>query len=272
MPNDIREMREAAVKKAPNLVPCGGARLQPFPSRLKVRNTERNGQQYKELDGYASTTERGYEMWDMFGPYTEIVSAGAFDKTLAANPDVAFLVNHRGVTMARTVNGSLELSADETGLRSLAYLNPKRQDVRDLILAIDDGDITEMSFAFMITDGQWSPDYTEYRINEVDLDRGDVSAVNYGANPYTSIAARSHEILETLERLPTGAARAAIERLQHRNDLEIQVESEISDATPTNASDKTAPEAERMDEKPTKQGRSTLLIAQLLLAEEEDEN
>jgi hypothetical protein len=68
----------------------------------------------------------------------------------------------------------------------------------------------------------WSPDYTEYRIQEVDLDRGDVSAVNYGANPYTSIAARSREILDALDRLPAGAARAAMDRLTKRGDLPIE--------------------------------------------------
>jgi hypothetical protein len=32
-----------------------------------------------------------------------------------------------------------------------------------------------MSFAFRIKEGRWSPDYSEYRINEYDIDRGDVS-------------------------------------------------------------------------------------------------
>ena len=30
-----------------------------------------------EFVGHASVYERGYEMWDMFGPYTEIVAEGA---------------------------------------------------------------------------------------------------------------------------------------------------------------------------------------------------
>ena len=47
--------------------------------------------------------------------------------------------------------------------------------------------IDEMSFMFRITAGHWSPDYTEFRINAVDINRGDVSAVNFGANPTTSV-------------------------------------------------------------------------------------
>jgi HK97 family phage prohead protease len=197
----------------------GPARLQPFAAQeLRAKLIEHEGQERYQLDGYATVFERGYEMWDFFGPYTEIVSAGAADATLAADPDVAFLVNHRGVTMARTTSKTLLLEADALGLRPRAYVNPKRQDVRDLVVAIDDKDITEMSFAFLIDDGEWSEDFTTYRINAFNLDRGDVSAVNYGANPYTSIAARSREVLADLDHLPAGAQRAAYERLARRLD------------------------------------------------------
>jgi hypothetical protein len=110
-----------------------------------------------------------------------------------------------------------------TGLQSRAFLNPERQDVKDLVHAIRDNDITEMSFAFRIDDGTWNDDFSEFRIRKVDLDRGDVSAVNYGANPYTSIAARSSELLRDLDRLPVGAARAALERLQARRELQPTV-------------------------------------------------
>ena len=51
---------------------------------------------------------------------------------MAKSPDVSFLVNHKGVTMARTKNGSLQLSKDSHGLHVHAFLNADRQDVRDL--------------------------------------------------------------------------------------------------------------------------------------------
>jgi hypothetical protein len=37
----------------------------------------------------------------------------------------------------------------------------------------------------------WSPDWMQYRIEEVDLHRGDVSAVNFGANPFASSGTRA---------------------------------------------------------------------------------
>jgi HK97 family phage prohead protease len=223
--------REAAQQRAQSLgasgrhpepaqAPAGAARQLPFEAtELRAQLVERDGKQFYRVDGYASVVERGYEMWDFFGPYEEIVDARAFDATLAASPDVAFLVNHKGVTMARTTNGTLELSADSLGLRSTAFLNPDRQDVRDLVSAITDKLITEMSFAFMLNDGAWNESFDQFRIMETDINRGDVSGVNYGANPYTSIAARSREIMRDLDHLPAGAARAALARLQHREDL-----------------------------------------------------
>lgn len=200
----------------------GAARACPFPASLRAKMEDRNGQQLYHLTGIASVTDKPYEMYDMFGPYEEIVAREAFTDTLATNPDVAFLVNHKGVTMARTTNGSLELAMVSEGLGMDAWVNPKRTDVKDLVTAIDDGHIDQMSFAFMLEEGWWSDDFSTFKITKLSIDRGDVSAVNYGANPYTSIAARSMGILADLDRMPAGMARAALSRLQGRPDLTPQ--------------------------------------------------
>lgn len=214
--NRMLQRRAAAVQANPGQVPNGVARSHAFGVEMRATKHIFNNQERYKVEGYASVVEKKYRMWDMFGEYDEIVSQGAFDETLSKNPDVAYLVNHRGVTMARTVNGSLELKADGKGLFTVAYLNPKRTDVADLVTAIEDRDVTEMSFAFRIDDGEWNEDYTEYRINKVDLDRGDVSAVNYGASPHTSVSARQAEVLSDFEKLPEGAQRAAFAHLQQR--------------------------------------------------------
>jgi HK97 family phage prohead protease len=250
---DVAALRAEAASKAPNAVPCGVARSQPFAGQFRAQMSKRDGKDMYQVEGYATVYEQPYEMWDMFGPYMEVVSAGAGAQSLAAGPDVAFLTNHRGVTMARTTNGSLLLSEDDTGLATEAWLNPARQDVKDLVIAIDDKNVTEMSFAFMIELGQWSPDYQEYRIVRYEIDRGDVSAVNYGANPYTSVAARAREILADLDHLNPGAARAALERLQHRADL-------------SGATTILSPPANQPDG--VKHGRSTALVAHLMLADD----
>jgi HK97 family phage prohead protease len=134
---------------------------------------------------YASVTETAYDMWDMFGPYTEEIASTAFDQTLAADPDVAFLLNHGGMTLARTASGTLTLGADDTGFWYEPRLDPQNSVVRDVMSGVRRGDLSESSFAFRIIRGTWSPDWTAYRIEQVDIDRGDVSIVNFGANPAT---------------------------------------------------------------------------------------
>jgi HK97 family phage prohead protease len=186
------------------------------------------------LSGIASVTGITYEMWDMFGPFDESVRKTAFDNTLAAEPDVAFLVNHKGLTMARTIampgkQPTLLLGMrsgtkpEDNGLGMDSYVNPRRTDVTDLVTAVDDGQITEMSFAFMIVEGYWSEDFMSFEIAEVDIDRGDVSAVNYGANPYTSIEGRQQEILDEVRMLPAGAAEAAFRELAARADVDLDI-------------------------------------------------
>jgi HK97 family phage prohead protease len=188
-----REAADKLGRSARRHAPAGvqERELPPMPAEMRAQTVTRDGKQFLKLDGYASAYERAYEMFDFFGPYTEVVSVGAGSDSLASAPDVAFLINHRGLPLASTRAGTLELAEDDTGLRSVSFMNPKRQDAADLYAAVDDGDVTEMSFAFRIVQGAWSPDYTEYRIQTYDLDRGDTSAVTYGANPHTSIQARA---------------------------------------------------------------------------------
>lgn len=223
------------------------------PAQLRAKKVERDGKQFFLLEGYFTVYERGYEMWDWAGPYTEIVSAGAGERTLRASPDVVFLVNHAGLAMARTVADTLQLWSDDVGCGNRAWLNPQRQDVKDLVASVEDGVTTEQSFAFMIESGQWSPDYMEFRINDFEIDRGDTSAVNYGASPHTSVAARSREILDALDYLPAGAVRVAMDRLAARED-----------APPADPAPEPAPEPEPAPvAQPT--GRSVaLLLAQLV--------
>lgn len=148
---------------------------------------------------FASVTEAPYEMYDMFGPYTEVVMADAFDATVAADPMVEFTLNHGaggGLPMAHTRNGTLELSvikgAEVNGLWYDASVDPTRNDVSDMLKAMERLDLAESSFKFRIVRGQWSPDWMEYHILEVDIDRGDVSAVNFGANPHTAADMLKH--------------------------------------------------------------------------------
>jgi HK97 family phage prohead protease len=220
-------------------LPCGEAKREDvkFHSEFRAELVEKDGQEYYMVEGYASMVEKPYEMWDMFGPYDEVVSRTAFDATLAAKPTVVFRFNHGGMAMASTANGRLELEADTLGLRNRAWINPNRTDVRDLLTAIEDRDVTEQSFMFMITNGEWNDDFTEFRIHEVDLDRGDVGPVTYGANPNTLIAARAGEFLSAIPDMPVLAAREAMSRLSQRADIAPKIAPEpVEDDSPGGSS------------------------------------
>lgn len=183
-----------------------------FPVTLEVR-AKKGATGVSTIEGYASVTESPYEMWDMFGPYSEVLRVGAFAKTLAETPQVQLLLNHSGLSMAYTQAGTLRLSEDSTGLHMEADVNTKRSDVSDMLLALEEGSVDEMSFAFRVTRQMWSPDYDQRDIIEVDLHRGDVSVVNFGANPATSVGAMR---AADFDRLGDDDARALMELLQRR--------------------------------------------------------
>jgi len=149
------------------------------------------------LTGHASVVDTPYEIYG--GPpygWIEIVDSAAFDKTLRERPDVQLLINHGGMPLARTKSGTLTLSLDQIGLAVAAGLEPRSTTVQELALAMDRGDIDEMSFAFRVLRQEWNEDYTERRILEVSIHRGDVSVVNYGANPATSATLRARALAD----------------------------------------------------------------------------
>ena len=161
------------------------------PSRLELRSSESGSLVF---EGWASAYESPYEMYDFFGPYTEVVSDGAGAKSLTRSDlEVPLVLAHDQLRrIARTTNGTLVLDEDGRGLHVLAPdLDPDDADVAYIAPKLRKGLIDEMSFAFRIVRGVWSPDYTEYRIEEFDLHRGDVAVVGFGANPATAAGLRS---------------------------------------------------------------------------------
>ena len=134
------------------------------------------------------------------GWYTERIMAGAFTKTLREKPDVQFLLNHTGLPLARTTNSTLTLRETDDGLEYDAVTDSDDPDAQTVARKINSGLMDQCSFAFRVTRQNWSEDYDVREITEVDLNRGDVSVVNYGANPNTSVVMRS--LLQDLGELP----------------------------------------------------------------------
>jgi HK97 family phage prohead protease len=159
---------------------------------------------YVHFVGLASAYNTPYEMYDEFGPYTEIVMPGAGARSLARpNLDVTLNIGHDQMRkLARTTNGSLKLSETSEGLTVDApQLDLNDPDVAYIVPKLRSGLITEMSFAFRDMVGVWSDDFTTYRMTSYELHRGDVALVGYGANPHTSANLRSGRELISLEEI-----------------------------------------------------------------------
>ena len=151
------------------------------------------------LDGYASVFDHPYDVYGgpAGGGWTEIVARAAFDATLREKPDLHLLINHEGMPLARTKSGTLQLSTDRKGLRVKAPdLDRRDPDVQRLEVKMERGDMDEMSFAFRVKKDAFDEEKSERTLQEVSLHKGDVSVVNFGANPATSANLRG--ILQSL--------------------------------------------------------------------------
>jgi HK97 family phage prohead protease/HK97 family phage major capsid protein len=148
------------------------------------------------------------------GYFNERIARGAFDGVM--EDDVRLLINHAGVPLARTTNGTLDLEVDDNGLRYTARLADTTEG-RDLYKLIKRGDISQSSFAFTIEDEEWDRKQNLRTIKRMGS-LLDVSPVTYPAYPTTTVAARmaaaqpdpgdevAEEIVEAIEETPVATA------------------------------------------------------------------
>jgi HK97 family phage prohead protease len=182
-------------------------------SRSKMKKIERRTFTVKDVE--ARQTEdgtmrlRGYAA--VFNdpsvpmPFVETIASGAFRKTLSETPDVRLLINHEGLPLARTKNGTLTLTEDDRGLFMDAVIADTNEG-RDLYKLVERGDIDQMSFAFRVIRQKWNDDRSVRTLTEVSLADGDVSVVTYPAYPTTSVEARE-------------ALRSAIEAIKEGREI-----------------------------------------------------
>lgn len=145
--------------------------------------------QTAHFSGYASTTNQPYDVTDWMGSYAETIRSGAFSKTLREAPNVPLLFNHDGMPIASTRGGTMTLTEDESGLRVDADLDRRQTLTNDLCIAMERGDLSQMSFSFQAIKQQWSSDYAQRDVTELRL--FDASLVTYPANPATTASLRA---------------------------------------------------------------------------------
>ena len=143
-----------------------------------------------KFEGVASVTSTPYAVRDQFGEYEETIAEGAFHRTIRQKSDVRLLKNHNSDNVfARTKSGTLELR-DDPHLRAFApSLDPSNPQVQTLRSELSRGDVDQMSIGFRVKDQEWSSDYTQRTIKEIEL--FEVSVVTFPASPTTSAGLRS---------------------------------------------------------------------------------
>jgi HK97 family phage prohead protease len=141
-------------------------------------------------DGYAAKFNSPTVLFEYGGQqYKEVIDARAFEG--ADMSDVIFQYDHAGKVMARTKNGTLQLTVDNVGLNIAARLDGTVEG-RNLHQEITDGYVDKMSFRFKVAEGgdrydQATRTRTITKIKKV----YDVSAVSIPAYDDTNITARS---------------------------------------------------------------------------------
>ncbi|WP_291732325.1 HK97 family phage prohead protease [Leisingera sp. F5] len=153
---------------------------------VEVREAEGEG---VKVGGYAAV----FNEWADIGSYfQERIMPGAFEGVLA--DDVQFLINHRGLPLARTTSGTLKLTVDERGLYMETTLDPADPDAARIIPKIKRGDLSKMSFSFSVGKEEWDETGDVIKRTITDIVRlYDVAIVSEPAYHGTEISLRSLE-------------------------------------------------------------------------------
>lgn len=149
----------------------------------------RAGEEGAIVEGYALVFDVAETMYEYEGvKYQEQIRSGALDK--AAMSDVVLNYNHGGKPVARTKNGTLDLSIDGRGLFVRADLSGTEEG-RRLYEEVKGGYLDKMSFAFTINADEYNKEQHLRTITEVKRVY-DVAIVDIPAYESTSVSARSY--------------------------------------------------------------------------------
>ena len=164
--------------------------------KIDIRNMEARKEEGGEMivEGYATTFNMPYTLYeDERGIFDEQVDRNAFAETNL--DDVIMQYDHEGRVFARTRNNTLQIEADDHGLKIRAYLGGTEIG-RQLYEEIAGGYTDRMSFGFTVAeddnarmkaeDGRVKILRTIRKIGKL----FDVSAVSLPANDATEISAR----------------------------------------------------------------------------------
>ncbi len=155
------------------------------------------------ITGYAVVFDSWSEvMVDGRGrPFRERFAPTAFDRALAAGPDIRALWNHNSdFPLGRTRNGTLRVDKDARGVR-FELTPPATSWGADAVASIRRGDVSGMSFGFAAkreNGDTWTKGGADGIAERTVLDAHlvELSPVTFPAYPATDVAVRSVEVPE----------------------------------------------------------------------------
>ena len=163
--------------------------------------------------------------------FDEIIESGALDGTDLT--DVRFLVNHdvSRIPLARSrnnnMNSTLRLMPNEYGMDFESDVDvANNSTARELVSAIDRGDISGMSFMFSVEDEEWTELESDHPTRHIKKIGSviEISAVTFPAYDDTEIYARSKKALENAKSALENAQKEQHENRSLENDKKLELE------------------------------------------------
>lgn len=177
------------------LIPAEGTReTRVFNFAMRAENNEVHGD---HITGRPIVYDTPTEIHTYFGDYTEYIDRGALDG--ADLTDICLFVNHDDmmIPLARSrnnnENSTLQFTIGDEGMDIRTDLDTARNaTASELFSAVDRGDITGMSFAFIVSGQKWERLDTDHPVRHITaISRViEVSAVTWPAYEATSIEGR----------------------------------------------------------------------------------
>lgn len=166
-----------------------GQVLRPLEIRAKA-----DSKSVMEVEGEPIVYDTWYGVRDMFGEFKERIMPGSVTDIIDTC-DCRLLLNHDGLALARNTSGTMELSDSDSGLKFKADLDMRQQLANDFVIAVERGDMNEMSVGMMVGADTWTEEREDDEILETRTitrlsDLLDVSGVTYAASPTTTISKR----------------------------------------------------------------------------------
>lgn len=150
---------------------------------LEIREADTEGN-LVTITGAPIIYDKWYSVVDRRGEFRERMLPGVAKDVIGG--DTRFLFNHDGLPLARTLSGTLVLDDGPAKLKIGATVDIRQHTANDLVIAVERGDVTDMSVGFLADGDKWNPARDERSVHHF-KSMPDVSAVTYPASPTTHL-------------------------------------------------------------------------------------